>query len=169
MTKMMVMCFRTFPALWRRGFVDVRGSVSAPCADACWLEPLSWRHKRTPVTFGVRFMSTSVLLTHRRTATDSRTGFWTGTLHNLQPSTWQPVPPHRGGQGRSGRDLRAALPSRWLCSSNSKNPAESPAGAEQTEASPVPGHGLFKFKELVSAVFLIVGPHLCGEHKAVKK
>ncbi|CAM9279008.1 unnamed protein product [Lampetra planeri] len=145
---MMVMCFQRFPALWRRSLVDLRGSVSAPCADACWLEPLSWRHKRTPVTLGVRFISTSGLLTHRLKATDIRTGFWTGTLLNLQPPTWQPVPPHRGGQGRSGLDLRPALSSRWLCSSNSKNTPESPAGGEQIEASPVPGHGLFKFKEL---------------------
>lgn len=147
---MMTTCSRMIPAPFRRSSADVRGLVSARCVSACWLERPSWRHRRAPVP--ARFSPVGGSWVLRLKGTDTRAVFWAGKLHNVEHTTCQPLLPHRGGHGRSAVDFRSFLSNgaRGLCSRNSKETPDSPPAAEQNEAAPVPGEGLFKFKELVS-------------------
>jgi len=91
---------------------------------------------------------------------------WSHTAPWLSPNPWHahvsllPPPPPRGGHRRPAVDVTPRLSSgtRGLCSSSGKpQPAQDtpppppPAepGDSQRDSVHIPGHGLFKFKELV--------------------
>lgn len=120
----------------------------------CWLEPASWRHRHTPVSEHVKVkplpVSGSWLL--RLKGADSRVACWGGILQQVKATPLHAhgavVTVHGGGHERSAASFRSLLSprARGLCSGESK---DSPAGPpDRKEASSVPGHGLFKFKEL---------------------
>ncbi|XP_026165593.1 cardiolipin synthase (CMP-forming) [Mastacembelus armatus] len=151
-----MMCFRRISAPLSRS-ADVRCVVSARCAGVCRLEPPSWRHRHTPAPVCTRLkpsqVSGSCLL--RLKGTNTRVSCWTGIFHQVKPAAWhvqEPVPVHQGGHERSAGGFRSALTPivRGLCSGKTKETPDNCTGAEGTEASPVPvpGQGLFKFKEL---------------------
>lgn len=124
-----------------------RSLLSARAAGVCGLEPASWRHTHTPVNECARLqqppVSGSCLFRL------SRVACW-----QVKATPWHAqgnvLHVHRGGHERSVARFRAALApqARALCTGNTEKTPES--NPEQSEASPVPGQGLFKFKELVS-------------------
>lgn len=142
----MMMCFRR----------DVRWFVSARCAGACWLEGASWRHRHTPVTGGPRSIQPPVTgswISGLR-GTDSRVACWPGILQQVKPTPWHAYGTallYRGGHERSSAaSFRSLLSSgaRGLCSGKHEETPVSPPAADRAEGAPVPGQGLFKFKEL---------------------
>lgn len=146
----LTMCFRRISAPLCRSLVSARG------AGVCRLEPASWRHRHTPVNECARLeqspLSGSCLF--RLSGADGRVACWTSgqvkaTARHAQGNV---LPVYRGGHERSVASFRAAFApqTRALCSGKTeKDPESSPAAAaEQSDASPVPGQGLFKFKEL---------------------
>ncbi|XP_062285901.1 cardiolipin synthase (CMP-forming) [Scomber scombrus] len=141
----MMMCFRR----------DVRWFVSARSAGALCLEGTSWRHRHTPVTGGSRTVQPSVSGSwiFRLSGTDSRVACTSGILQQLKPTPWHAhghALLYRGGHERSAASIRSLLSpgARGLCSGKPKETPESPREEDRTEAAPVPGQGLFKFKEL---------------------
>ncbi|KAM7408329.1 hypothetical protein PAMA_002163 [Pampus argenteus] len=140
----MMMCFRR----------DVRWFVSARCAGAYWLERASWRHVHTPVIEGARSVQPPVSgswISGLRT--DSRVARGSRILQQVKQTPWYAHGNHllyRGGHERSAAGFRYLLSSgaRGLCSGKHKETPDSSPAADRTEAAPVPGHGLFKFKEL---------------------
>ncbi|XP_034538369.1 cardiolipin synthase (CMP-forming) [Notolabrus celidotus] len=153
---MMMMCFRRISTPLCHNAAKARGLTSARCAGVCWLEPASWRHRHTPVTGYAKVkpvpVSGSWLL--RLRGTDSPVSCWSGILQQVNTTPRQAqgivVPVFRGGHERSGASFRSLLSpaSRGLCSGQSKQQPESSPTADGKEPSAVPGHGLFKFKEL---------------------
>lgn len=150
---MMTMCFRRISAPLCRNAATARCLLSARCAGVCRLEPASWRH--SPVTQCARVTPSPVngawLLTVRRT--DSRAACWSGILQQVKATSWHAqgaVVLHQGGHERSAASFRSLLSptARGLCSGKTEETPGAPAGTDREEASSVPGHGLFKFKEL---------------------
>ncbi|XP_039994241.1 cardiolipin synthase (CMP-forming) [Xiphias gladius] len=140
-----MMCFRRI--------ANVRCLVSARCAGVCWLEPASWRHRQGPVTECARLRRSQVAWLLRLKGTDTRVACWSGILQQVKPTAWHEqgaVPLYRGGHGRSAASFRSPLAhrARGLCSGKPKETPDTPPAADGTEASAVPGQGLFKFKEL---------------------
>nr|XP_019942327.1 PREDICTED: cardiolipin synthase (CMP-forming) [Paralichthys olivaceus] len=138
-----------------RGIASFRCVVSARCAGVCGLEPASWRLSLTPVTkcAGPRRPQVSGAGLVRLHVTDSRASRWTGLLQPVTLSLrYRPGAPclHRGGQQRSALISLSAPPpeARGLCTGKAKETPDSPPAADRTEASTVPGQGLFKFKQL---------------------
>lgn len=154
-----MMCFRRI--------VNVRCLVSPRCAGVCLLEPASWRHRSAPVTECARLKRSQVSGSWlaRLKGTDSRVACWSGVFQQVKPSNRHEhgtLLLYRGGHERSAAGFRSLLSpnARGLCSEKTKETPESPATAERTDASTVPGHGLFKFKELVSS-HRAAGPLTC--------
>ncbi|CAJ1066762.1 cardiolipin synthase (CMP-forming) [Xyrichtys novacula] len=150
----MMMCFQRISTPLYRSAANARGLTSA---GVCGLQPASWRHRHTPVTEYAKVKHTPVsgswLL--RLKGTDSPVSCWSGILQQVNATPWhahgsRTVPVYRGGHERSVASFRSLLSptARGLCSGKSKETPESPPAAEQNEPSTVPGHGLFKFKEL---------------------
>ncbi|XP_044071001.1 cardiolipin synthase (CMP-forming), partial [Siniperca chuatsi] len=147
--------FRRISAPLFRNSANVRSLVSARCAGVCWLEPASWRHRHTPVTECARLKQSPVSGSRlfRLKGTDSRVACWSGILQQVKARPWhaqETVLLYRGGQERSVASFRSLLSpkARGLCSGKTKETPDSSPVADGNEASPVPGHGLFKFKEL---------------------
>nr|XP_046258183.1 cardiolipin synthase (CMP-forming) [Scatophagus argus] len=153
---MMMTCFRRISAPICRNAANVRCLVSARSAGVCWLEPPSWPRGRTPVTEGVRLGQSAVngswLL--RLKGTDSRVACWSGILQQVKATPWHAqgtvLPGYPGVHDKSVAGFRSllCLRARGLCSGKTKETTDSSPAADRNEASPVPGHGLFKFKEL---------------------
>lgn len=146
----MTMCFRRISAANVRCLASTRGS------GVCWLEPASWRLTHSPVSEGGRsnrspVNGTGLLRLHM---TDSRAACWTGILQPVKaaPRYTQGavLSVYRGGHERSVVSFRSLLSpkARALCSGNTKETPDSQPSADRSETSPVPGHGLFKFKVL---------------------
>ncbi|KAM9364024.1 cardiolipin synthase (CMP-forming) [Pholidichthys leucotaenia] len=140
----MTMCFRGTA-------VNVRRLLSSQAACVGVLEPASWRLRRTPATALVGlWLRPQVNRSWRWT--DSRRACWSGIRHaTVSPSyvhaTTATVLLNRGGGGTSAAGFRWFLTSpgaRGLCSAKPQGTAES----SERESGGVPGHGLFKFKEL---------------------
>ena len=135
--------------------------ASARRAGVRWLEPAPWRRGPGrgpgPVAEGARPSRPQVSWLCGLKGTDGRVACRSGVVRQVTPVAWREpgsATLHRGGQQRSAAGFRSA-PShaaRGLCSANPKETPDgpSPAGGERSEAGAVPGHGLFKFKELVS-------------------
>lgn len=142
---MIVMCFRRIPAA-------ARCAVSPRAARVCWLEPVSWRRRHTPVTDRARLKPTPVTGSWLSAAAGARCS---GILQQVRATPWHahgtgiPVCP-RGGHERSVAGFRSLLSpdARGLCSGKPKESPDSSPVTEQNEAGAVPGHGLFKFKVL---------------------
>lgn len=155
----MTMCLRRIPAPLCRNAASVRCAVSTRGAAVCWLEPASWRHRHTPVSEGARLKLSPVSGSWqiRLKGTDSRVSCWTGILQQVKATPWDArgtVPPvYPGGHARSVASFRSVVspPARGLCSGKAEETPGSTGAGDRNEASPVPGQGLFKFKELVSA------------------
>ncbi|XP_030298806.1 cardiolipin synthase (CMP-forming) isoform X2 [Sparus aurata] len=153
---MMTMCLRRIPAPLCRNAASVRCAVSTRGAAVCWLEPASWRHRHTPVSEGARLKLSPVSGSWqiRLKGTDSRVSCWTGILQQVKATPWDArgtVPPvYPGGHARSVASFRSVLspPARGLCSGKAEETPGSTGAGDRNEASPVPGQGLFKFKEL---------------------
>lgn len=153
---MMTMCFRRISAPLSRNAANIRCLVSARGAGVCWLEPASWRHRHTPVTECARLKQSQVSVSWllRFKGTDSRVACWSGILQQSHATPWHAQGPvlnvYRGGHDRSVASFRSLLSprARGLCSGKSQETPDSPPPADRSEASQVPGHGLFKFKEL---------------------
>ncbi|XP_051284695.1 cardiolipin synthase (CMP-forming) [Dicentrarchus labrax] len=150
----MMMCFRRMSPPLCRNAANVR--CLARGAGVCWLEPVSWRHGLTPVNECARLkqspVSGSWLL--RLKGTESRVSCWSGILQQVKATPWHAQgaasPVYWGGHERSVASFRSLLypKARGLCSGKTKETPDSSPAADRNEASPVPGHGLFKFKEL---------------------
>ncbi|KAM3606020.1 uncharacterized protein V6R79_009377 [Siganus canaliculatus] len=141
---MMMMCFRRVSAAKVRCLVSARAA-----AGVCWLEPASWRHRHTPVTDSLwmkRPPGHGSGLFSGFSGPDSRVG----VLQQVRAAPWHAQGTVRGVHERSGRDFRSVLTPkvRGLCSEKTKETADGSPVGERNEGSPVPGHGLFKFKEL---------------------
>lgn len=152
---MTTMCFRRISApLCRNANVRL---ASARCAGMCWLEPASWRHRHTPVTECAKLTQSPVSGSRlfRLKAADSRVACWSGILQQVKATHWHAqgavLPVYQGGHERSVASFRSLLSpkARGLCSGKTKETPDSSPAADRNEASPVPGQGLFKFKELV--------------------
>lgn len=152
-----MMCFQRVSALLCRKAATVRCTVVARSTGVCLLEPVSWRHTHTPASERVRLkqtlVSSSGLLGLK--GTDTRGGCWSGIFQCVKPAS-------RHAQGdllsyRRGHERSAAayLPllspgARGLCSGNTEGSKEGSKVElkDRSGDSPVPGQGLFKFKEL---------------------
>ncbi|XP_029376935.1 cardiolipin synthase (CMP-forming) [Echeneis naucrates] len=143
MKKTMMMMMIT-PMCFQR-ITNVRCMVSA---RVCWLEPASWRRRLTPVTQCARWkrpQATGSLL-FRLKGTDGRFG----VLQQVKPAAWpNSVTPYRRGLEGSADSFRSILPynARGISGGKTKETPDSPA-TDRSEDGAVPGHGLFKFKEL---------------------
>lgn len=136
--KKTMLCFRR---------VAVVARVRCLAAGACRSEGASWRrHRHSPAAAEpLSFGSLSSPLLNGLKGTHGRYDCWTSVL-----------PPHGAGlrvhQG-SAATLRALLAprARGLCSGKpGEVPPDGSPAPERKEDGSVPGHGLFKFKELVS-------------------
>ncbi|XP_078129001.1 cardiolipin synthase (CMP-forming) [Sander vitreus] len=152
---MMMMCFRRPSAPLCRNAANVRCLLSAQCAGVCRLEPASWRHRHTPVTDCARVKQSPVSgsWVFRVNGTDSRVACWSGILQQVKATPWHAqgtVLLHQGGHQRSVTSFKSLLSpkARGLCSGKTKETPDTSPAADRNEASPVPGEGLFKFKEL---------------------
>ncbi|XP_071335999.1 cardiolipin synthase (CMP-forming) [Trachinotus anak] len=128
-----------------RRIAHVRCLLSARCTSVCWLEPASWRHAPVAELAGRR----------RAQVSGSRPlglgGTRGGILQQVRPAAWleqSTVLRYRGGHERSAASFRSLLSptARALCSGKTEETKHGPA--DRAEAGAVPGHGLFKFKEL---------------------
>uniref|UniRef100_A0A668AZI8 cardiolipin synthase (CMP-forming) n=1 Tax=Myripristis murdjan TaxID=586833 RepID=A0A668AZI8_9TELE len=158
----MFLCFRGSRApLCSSGTVAaVRCWVAARQASVCRLEGASWRNRHTPVTECARLKPSApngswlLRLKLRGSAcTDSRASCWYGISSEGAPRLWHAhgaLCLHRRGHERSVASLRSLLSpaARGLCSGKPQEPREDAPPSDRGEASPVPGQGLFKFKEL---------------------
>lgn len=153
LVKMMMMCFRRIS-----GAANVRWLVSARDAGVCRLDTAAWRHRHTPVAECWRLkeppLNGSRVFRHK--GTDSHVACWSGIPQQLKATHWHAqgtvLSVYRGVHERSVDSFRSLLSSkaRGLCSGKAKETPDSSPAADGKEDSPVPGHGLFKFKELVS-------------------
>lgn len=150
------MCVRRIAAPLCRNAAAVR-AVSARCAGVCWLEPASWRYRRTPVAecAWVKQSQVSGSWLFRLKGADSRVACWSGIHQQVKATGWcekGPVHLHHGGHQWSATCFRSLLSPkvRGLCSGKTQEKPDKSTVEDQTEVSAVPGHGLFKFKELVS-------------------
>nr|XP_057915057.1 cardiolipin synthase (CMP-forming) [Doryrhamphus excisus] len=141
----MILCFTPAP-LCRKA---ANCLLSARCAAACRLEEASWRHKRTPVTAARLSQSTtgSSSWSFGLRGADSRLPCCLIPRGVAQLSTWRlcgDVLVHHGGHSRFAVNFRSLLATgaRGICDKNNKRP-DGPS-----KDPPVPGQGLFKFKEL---------------------
>uniref|UniRef100_A0A3P8T6L2 Cardiolipin synthase (CMP-forming) n=1 Tax=Amphiprion percula TaxID=161767 RepID=A0A3P8T6L2_AMPPE len=143
---MMTACFQRIFAPLRRNAANMRRA--APYG----FEPASWRLAHTPVAERARHtqpqVSGSCLL--RLRWTDGRVPCWTGILQRVHRA------PYRGGghERSAAASFRCVLTpgARGLCSGSRKS-EETPESVPveqrgETGPGPVPGQGLFKFKEL---------------------
>ncbi|XP_035519319.1 cardiolipin synthase (CMP-forming) [Morone saxatilis] len=148
----MMMCFRRVSAPLCRNAANVR--CLARGAAMCRLEPVSWRHALTPVNECARLRQSPVSGSWPPRGTESRVACWSGILQQVKTTPWHAQgavsPVYWGGHERSVAGFRSLLyPSaRGLCSGKTKETPDNSPAADGNEASPVPGHGLFKFKEL---------------------
>lgn len=149
-----MLCLQRIPAPLLR---SVRCSVSSRGTAICCLEPASWRHARTPVTEQFarpRRSLTSCSWPLVVKATDSRVECWSSIFQQVKPTPGHAGPVYRGGHERSAarwQTLGLLPQARGLCTGASKETQQTGPVPEQKEAGTVPGHGLFKFKELVSS------------------
>ncbi|XP_047459896.1 cardiolipin synthase (CMP-forming) [Mugil cephalus] len=144
----MMVCFGRVSSLLCRSSINARWGGSARCVGVCWLEPASWRLRHTPVTEGARLNLSQVGLKWN----DGRLASWRGLLQQTKQSPWDKRGSellYRGGHERSAVSFRSLLSpkARGLCSGKSEEASDKPPAADGGEGA-VPGHGLFKFKEL---------------------
>uniref|UniRef100_A0A3Q4AVL8 Cardiolipin synthase (CMP-forming) n=1 Tax=Mola mola TaxID=94237 RepID=A0A3Q4AVL8_MOLML len=143
---------------FRRIYVagGVRGLVSARGAGVCWLNTAAWRHRQTPVTNyeSLKNPLVSGFSVFRLKGVGSRVASWSGVLQPVKAEPWQAqgtvLSLYRGVHERSVVSFRSVLSSqvRGLCSKKTKETLDSFPAADPKEDNPVPGHGLFKFREL---------------------
>lgn len=137
----------------------VRWSVSARGASVCWLNTTAWRQRQTPVTNyeSPKNPLVSGFSVSRLKGVGSRLASWSGILQPVKAEPWQVqgtvLSLYPGVHERSVVRFRSVLSPkvRGLCSKKTKDTLDSFPAADPKEDSPVPGHGLFKFRELVSA------------------
>lgn len=146
---MLTTCFRRLAA---PVCVSAAGLVSARCpGTACRLAPALWRLGHAPVAVGVRLTRPQVSCWFFRLKwTDGRAACWSGQVPGHVPGT---VLVRHGGPERTAGGFPSPLTpraERGLCSRKADEEPEIPAAADREEPGVVPGHGLFKFKELVS-------------------
>lgn len=148
---MMITCFRCVSAPLLRHAATLS---RPPAGRLCRHEPALWRLGHAPVSEFSRLPRPQVCgsrLLGLKCA-EGRTACW-GEVLRLPGETALRYP---GGHGRSAASFLSLLtPSgaRGLCSQKVKEAAPPPgssATADREEAGPIPGQGLFKFKELVS-------------------
>lgn len=143
----MMLCFRRISAA-----ANVRWLVSARPAGVCRLDNAAWRHRHSPVTECGRLNNPLLngFSVFRLKGTDSRVPCWSAVLRPHGPE----LSVNRGVHQRSVTGFRAlrSPKARGLCSEKpGETPPDGSPAAERKEENSVPGHGLFKFKELVSA------------------
>ncbi|XP_028983389.1 cardiolipin synthase (CMP-forming) [Betta splendens] len=134
-----MMCFRRVAPLCR--VAAAARAASVRCAGVCLREPASWRCGRSPVCEGAWLKHSQVggSCAFRLEAAGSRV--------TIRPQ----VRLCRGGRRWSVDCFRSGLTPnvRGLCSGKSPEKTDPSPVEEPTEAGEsVPGHGLFKFKEL---------------------
>lgn len=147
---MLTTCFRRVAAPL---CLNAAGLVSARCpGSVCRLAPALWRIGQAPVAERVRLTRPQVSLSwfFRLKWTDVRAACWSGLVPGHARGT---VLVSRGGLERSAGGFLSPLTpraDRGLCSRKTDEEPDSSAAADREEPGVVPGHGLFKFKELVS-------------------
>ncbi|CAL8254650.1 unnamed protein product [Lota lota] len=145
---------RSTVQLCKRGKVPTfRCPVAARCAvTVCQLETLSWRNTHTPVNECARpkrtVPTTLKQLTvdpHRSACTETNITHYCPTTPWLCPKWKTDVSPPllRGGHGRP----LLASGTRGLCTGKDTNTSPEPSESQRSSVH-IPGHGLFKFKEL---------------------
>lgn len=153
---MITMCFRRISAPLCRNVANVRCLVSARGAGVRWHEPASWRHRHTPVTECARLNRSpaSGLWLVRLKGTDGPVACWSGILQQVKGTPWHAqgsvIPVYRRGHESSVASIRSlqCVTARGLCSGKTKETPDSSPVTDRSEGIQVPGHGLFKFKEL---------------------
>ncbi|XP_013880059.1 cardiolipin synthase (CMP-forming) [Austrofundulus limnaeus] len=145
---MLTTCFRRVSAPL---CLSVTGLVSARCPGrVCRLAPALWRVGRAPITERVRLTRPQVNSSwfFRLKWTDGRAACWSG---QVPVHAWGTVLVRRGGPEMSASGFRSPLTpraDRGLCSRKTDEEPDSSAAADREDPGVVPGHGLFKFKEL---------------------
>lgn len=148
-----MMCFRRISAA-----ANVRWLVFARGAGVCGLDTAAWRHRHIAVTECGRLKEPPVSgsWVFRLKGTDSRVACWSGIPQQIKVTPCHArgtvLSVYRGVHERSVASVRSLLSpeARGFCSGKAKETADRSPAADRNEDAPVPGHGLFKFKELVS-------------------
>lgn len=154
----MTMCFRRIS-----GSANVRWLVSARGAGVCRLYTAAWRYGHTPVIECGRLKEPQLngAWFFRLKGTGNRVACWNRSLQQVKATQWHAqvtVPSaYRGLHERSVYSFRypLSLNARGLCSGKPTDTLGSSPPSDRNDNNPVPGHGLFKFKELVSTTLLL--------------
>lgn len=149
----MTMCFRRIS-----GSANIRYLVSARGAGVCRLYTAAWRYGHTPVNECGRLKEPQLngAWFFRHKGTGNRVACLNGSLQQVKATQWHAqgtVPPaYRGVHERSVDSFRylLSLNARGLCTGKPTDTPGSSPPSDRNDNSAVPGHGLFKFKELVS-------------------
>ncbi|XP_038587488.1 cardiolipin synthase (CMP-forming) [Micropterus salmoides] len=148
---MMMLCLRRTSAPLCRNAANVRGPVPATRAGVCWFESASWRRCRhAPITDCARLKQSLVSGSRFFTlkGTDNRVACCTGILQQVKGTPWHAQEAVLRGHERSAVSCLLSSKARGFCSGKTEETPERSPVADGNEASPVPEHGLFKFKEL---------------------
>lgn len=142
-----MVCLWRISALLRPHAADYRGLVSSRGASVCWPD-FGWcQHGRTPVKHGAGLKPGHGTRTNGPTAFDAGACCWSTWTHRSgSADAFEGVLVQRGHR-RCARDFRLVLTggARRFCSKDRDSAGtDSAAGSE----AGIPGHGLFKFKEL---------------------
>ncbi|XP_053731882.1 cardiolipin synthase (CMP-forming) [Synchiropus splendidus] len=140
-----MVCLWRVSALLRPRAVDYRGLVSSRGPSVCSPDFGSWRDARTPVTERTRLRPCPATWAFGPKGLQTGARCWTSWTHRSGPvDALEAVRLQRGHQ-RSARDVVLTGVARDFCTKDTGSTESDPAA---TSDSPIPGHGLFKFKEL---------------------
>lgn len=151
----MTMCFRRIS-----GSANIRWLVSARGAGVCRLYTAAWRYGHTPVIECGRLKEPPLngAWFFRLKGTGNRVACWNESLQQVKLTHWhaqETVPSrYRGLHERSVYSYPLSFNARGFCSGKPTDTLGSSPPPDRNDNSPVPGHGLFKFKELVSTTLL---------------
>lgn len=146
-------------SMWFRGISPaekIHRLVSSRSAGVSKLRSAAWRHRHAPVSGSVKEPSFKAAWVFKHNGRNGPGACCTGILLPGNTTSWSTCgvlsSVYPGLRERSVGSFRSLLPlkARGLCSEKPKEtPDQSPA-ENWKETSPIPGQGLFKFKELVS-------------------
>lgn len=153
MIMMMMMWFRGISATEK-----IHRLVSCRCAGVSRLRSAAWRYRHTPVTISksVREPLFSAPWVSKLNGRNSPGAWCRGVLQRGNTTSWYTRGVLSsvccGLHERSVRSFRSllSLKARGLCSEKPKETPDQVPAENWKETNPIPGQGLFKFKELVS-------------------
>lgn len=145
-----------FVTMWFRGISateKIHLLVSSRCAGVSRLRSVAWRYRHTPaaVSGSIKEPSFNALWVSKVSGGPGP-GVCCGGILQGKTSPWFP----RGDLSPVSRfGSLLSLKARGFCSQKPKEILDQSPAENWKETNPVPGQGLFKFKELVSTQFII--------------